>query len=563
MGEKKERDWKGSSLKSEDPHQLAEDFTIQFRRARNSEEKKLLAGQVVSALEDIAHQSENAQDLYDIADIFYAVGNLVELVDMEQAREIYLHSLNTWREVLKSPYVLGKFYELGEIHVNMARIYGEKLGDRVEEHTHLHEAIILIAQEALLMESLGNFAKAAQIYYLAGELYGRVEDWEIAVQSFNVAMEMAKETKNFRLLFNTVESLVKLYRKLDHAENSSSLVYDTIEILLNESEIVTTPDAELQLAEIFQFVKKLHYMVGEQVEFEYFAKKEAAEYIQLAKKKKIENDLAKAATLYRGAALCFREINQHIDAGSCFHLAANTFKTTDQFASAADNYLDAARSFDHAKNLQKAADLLTEAGNCYIEVGNYDDAVDAFSTAFDLLDGMPGTENSNIKSQLGHKTAIVLSQVAQLHADKSEFIIAATLFLEAAVFLRRIGADWDTFILPLLRASSVHYWNAFSSELKGDPSASTGLWGLQAAVGAWTTGDTDLPEKANLKITLRMDLKHQAQVLEILQVLAKAVEEKNHDFIAQLSEIARIFFEESPELKKLCLFLEERIGELS
>jgi hypothetical protein len=175
---------------------------------------------------------------------------------------------------------------------------------------------------------------------------------------------------------------------------------------------------------------------------------------------------------------------------------------------------------------------------------------------------VPGTENSNIKEQLGHKTAIVLSQVAQMHADKGESPLAAALFLEAAVFLRRVGAGWDTFILPLLRASSQHYWNAFSRELKGEPSATTALWGLQAAVGGWVTSDSDMPEKVNLKLTLNMELKNKPRVLEILQVLSRAVEEHNRDFIGQLSEIARIFYEESPELKKLCLFLEERITDI-
>ena len=302
MADKPVDDSNISTLRAENSHEIVENFTTRFRQANNPTEKNSLVSQLVETLKKIDHQSESAQDLYDLAENLYFAGEVVEDFN-EQAMETYKDSLEIWQRLLESLYLLGKFYEIAEIHINIARIFGEKLDNQIDERMHLHEAIILFIQEAQLSESLGNSARAAQIYFIIGDLYRRVEDWDAAILSFSLSTKMAKALGNLRLFFNATENLARIYRKIGKEEEFSMLLSDAVDTLLNEAEQLQDSNNEVQMAEIYQFIKKVNLLAGNMEESGYFSKKEAAEYIKLAKSAVKENQLPKAGALYRGALM--------------------------------------------------------------------------------------------------------------------------------------------------------------------------------------------------------------------------------------------------------------------
>jgi len=554
---------KKSFLRAEDPLLLGEEFTKLFQTVKESTQKKALTNEMLTKLTEISQRSQSAHDLYDVAEIFYSTGNLVEKNDETLAKNFFKGSLDTWSIILNSPQLLGKFSEIAQIHLNIARILKDKFADSAVESQHLSAAIQLFLQEIRLMESLGNVPKVAQLYYAIGELYLRTGEIQSALDSFSAVQTIAKEIQYSRLLFNSVEMQAQIYKKSGQKEVLINLVNDAIEILLSETtETREPPSNELHIPEIYQFVKKLYLLIDNPREFKQYAKKEANEYIKIAKKKIKEGNVGEGASLYRGAALCFREIDQHIDAGSCFHLAANLFHEAKHNESTEENYLDAAREFEKAKNPEKAADLCSLAANAFIERKQYDSAIDCLSNAFDLIDETPGTENSKIKEQVGHKVAILLSQVAQMRADHKNYSLAGILFLEAAVFLRRVNADWGTFLLPQIRLAVQNFYNAFLNGIKnpviGD---SVAAWGIQAAIGSWSIGNTELPEEVLLKLTISIKIPHRGEALELLQTIATLLDEGSHDLFSGLSKGTREFLNNSPELQKLGLFLEERIPE--
>ena len=172
-------------------------------------------------------------------------------------------------------------------------------------------------------------------------------------------------------------------------------------------------------------------------------------------------------------------------------------------------------------------------------------------------------ENIDSKTQLGHKVAIIYSQVTQMRADQGNYAAAGTLFLESAVFLRRVNAKWETFILPQIRQSTHNFWNAFVKNLKCDPrSPSAALLGILAALGGWVVGERSYPEKIHLKLTINLELPMREIAMEFLQVFSNSVEERTYDLIILLSNEARDIYDQSPELKKLGLFFEEKLQEL-
>ncbi len=555
---------KKSIFRAEDPLQIGEDFIKRLQGIKDLDQKRGHARELLKKLQEIVQKNQSAQDLYDVAETFYSTGNLIEKIDIQIAADFFQNSIETWEKIVISPQLMGKFSEIGQVHLNIARIFKEKFSNSTKEIQHLQNAIQLFLQDIQLMSSLGNVPKVAQLYYTLGELYLRIDQEGNALKFFKEAATIAKEIQYSRLLFNSVEMQAKLYRKNGQDEAYTNLIKGAIEDLLDEiTEKTESPPNELHVAEIYQFVKKLYLLLDDQVEVIIHCKKEANEYIKYAKKKQKEENLNEGASLYRGAALCFREIKQHVDAASCFHLAANLFQNAKQNESAEENYLDAASEFEKAKNLEKAADLYCTAANIFIESKRYDEAIDAFSNAFDLLDGTPGTENSKKKEQLGHKAAILLSQVAQMRADHGNFPLAGILFLESAVFLRRVNADLGTFIVPQLRQSVQNFHTAFLNGLK--PTGiedSVAAWGVQTAIGGWILGSPDLAEEIHLKITLAPQMPHHGEALEVLQVINAAMEEHTHDIFFGLSNGTRKFFEGYPELKKFGLFLEERIPEL-
>ncbi len=552
-----------SILRGQDPLQMGEEFGKKIQSIKDLEQRRVQAREFLKILLEIVQKEQSVHNLYDVAETFYSTGNQIEKLDIKLASEYFQKSLDTWEKIVSSPQLLGKFSELGQIHLNIARICREKFSNSAKENQHLEEAIHLFLQDIQLMSSLGNIPKVAQLYYTLGELYIRIDQAPNALKFFKEAASIAKEIQYSRLLFNSIEMQAKLYRSNGQDEKHTNLINQGIEDLLDEvTEIKGPPLNELRVAEIYQFVKKLYSLLDNPLEFSHYSKKEANEYIKLAKKKQKEGNLNECASLYRGAALCFREINQHVDAGSCFHLAANFFHTGKQNDSSEENYLDAAREFERAKNLEKAADLYHSAAEISIERRNYDAAIDAFSIAYDLIDGTPGTENSKKKEQLGHKTAILLSQVAQMRADHGNFPLAGILFLEAAVFLRRVNADWSTFLLPQLRLAVQNFHNAFLNGLKSSIiEDSVAIWGVQTAIGGWIMGNPDLPEEINLKITVTAKMPHRTEALDLLQVISTAMEEHTHEFFSGLRNETKKFFESSPELKKLGLFLEEKSPE--
>ncbi len=555
---------KKSTLRGEDPLQIGEEYIKKFQGVKDLNQKRVHARELRKKLNELGQKSQSVQDLYDIAEMFYSSGNLIEKFDIQIASGFFQDCIETWSKVVASPQLLGKFSEIGQIHLNIARIFKEKFSNTTMENEHLQKAIPFFLQDIQLMGTLGNIPKVAQLYFTVGGLYLRIDQAANALKCFKEAASIAKKIQYSRLLFNSVEMQAQLYEKDGSEEAYSNLINETIEDLLTEiTDKNESPKNELHIAEIYQFVKKLYSLLDNQVEFEHYSKKEANEYIKDAKKKQKEDNLNESASLYRGAALCFREIKQHVDAGSCFHLAANLFQNANQKESAEENYLDAAQEFEKAKNPEKAADLNCTAASIFIERKRYDEAIDAFSNAFDLLEGTPGTENSKKKEQLGHKTAILLSQVAQMRADHGNYPLAGILFLESAVFLRRVNADWNTFLIPQLRQSVQNFHTAFLNGLKPPViEDSVAAWGVQVAIGGWVLGNPELSEEIHLKLTMAARIPHQKEALDVLQVINAAMEDHAHEFFSALSNDAKKFFEGSPELKKFGLFWEERITEL-
>ena len=148
------------------------------------------------------------------------------------------------------------------------------------------------------------------------------------------------------------------YEEIDDYNKSQDVILEGVEFFSNLATKLEEINENLTLAQIYQILKNLYKILAEEENYINFSKKEAGAYIDLAETiEKNSENYHKIARYYRGAGLCYQEIeNNLIECASCFVLAGNFSEKIEDYSHAAMNFFDGANIFkelNHTNILKK------------------------------------------------------------------------------------------------------------------------------------------------------------------------------------------------------------------
>ena len=298
-----------------------------------------------------------------------------------------------------------------------------------------------------------------QNYQNLAELYLRISYNKKAIRYFGLVIDIAKEYLFFDLLSYSYHQISQLYTELGDIDKSNELISDGIEFFNEVFEKYESKNDNLALSQICHVLKKLYKLIDDQEQFIYYSKKEAGSYINLAESitKSVDN-YQKIARYYRGAALCYQEINDNlIESASCFILAGNYSDKAQDFNEAGINFYNAAVTFQELNNLELSYKHFVKAGDCYWKIGNVNDSTESYLNAYDIA-----VEGNLEYNRFGIFNQIIrgLNIIAKEGLKNKQFFTAATLILESIKFYQQLDTAKDFLLNEMVKNVYRYYYRA-------------------------------------------------------------------------------------------------------
>ena len=163
------------------------------------------------------------------------------------------------------------------------------------------------------MKEFNETRKLAQNFENIAGLYLKINDFKKGIKYYLNVVNIAKNYQYFDLLSYSYKQISSCYQELDEIDKSNSIIYDGIEFFSSLFQTFEEKNDNLAISQISQVLKSLFHIIDDEEQFVNYSKKEAGAYINLAERleKKKEN-FYKIARYYRGAALCYQEINNNL-----------------------------------------------------------------------------------------------------------------------------------------------------------------------------------------------------------------------------------------------------------
>ena len=220
-------------------------------------------------------------------------------------------------------------------------------------------------------------------------------------------------------------------------------------------------------AQICQILKNLYKILDDDDRFVKYSKREAGAYIDLAEaiEKKKEN-YHKIARYYRGAGLCYQEIqNNLIECASCFVLAGNYFKKEEDFNQAAVNFFDGANIFKELENFEMGYKHFVKAGDNYWKIDNLNESTESYLNAYDMA-----VEGNLEFNRFGIFNQIIrgLNKIAEEGLKNKQFFTAATLILEGIKFYEQLEDAKDFLLREMVKNLYRYYYKAANLKKIGE-----------------------------------------------------------------------------------------------
>ena len=298
------------------------------------------------------------------------------------------------------------------------------------EKKYILNAISYIRQESKVLKEFNEIKKLLQNYQNLAELYLRISYYKKAIRYFSLVINIAKECLFFDLLSYSYQLIAQSYQELGEIKKSNDLISDGIEFFNGIYEKYDDNNDFLTISQICHVLKKLYKLIGDKDQFTNFSKKEAGSYINLAESiNKKEENYQKIAGYYRGAALCYQEINNNlIESASCFILAGNYSEKIEDYNEAGANFYNAAITFREINNPELSYKHFVKAGDSYWKIGNVNDSTESYLNAYDIA-----VESSLEYNRFGIFNQIIrgLNIIAKEGLKNKQFFTAASLILES------------------------------------------------------------------------------------------------------------------------------------
>lgn len=411
----------------------------------------------------ISKEIAESGEYYDAGEFLYSVAELLEDLDYSLALKLYEHNIELWKKQIEDFKIQAKLHEVAEIYLKISDIYAEKFQNFELEKDNLFKTINFLKQEGDLLKEFNEMKKLIQNYQNIADLYFKLNDFENGIRFYLNVIEIGKHFKYYDLLFHSYQQVYSCFLELDNYNEANKIILGGIEFfetLLDELENneLDEKNDNLGIAQTCQTCKRLYEILNDKEQYANYSKKEAGAYINLAESiEKTEENYQKIATYYRGAALCYQEINNLIESASCFVLAGNYSERIGNYNKSALNFFNAANNFKELNNFELSYKHFIKAGDNYWKINDVNQSTENFLNAYDIaIEGRLEFNRFGIFSQIIRG----LNKVAKEGLKNKQFYTAATLILESIKFYEQLDTAKDFLLREMVRNVYKYYYRA-------------------------------------------------------------------------------------------------------
>ncbi len=418
---------------------------------------------IQNAIEDsiiIANETADSGEFFEAGELLFSVTELLQSIASFQSTKLNKLIIKFWEKQISSFKLQGKLHEVAETFLRIAELY-EKLNDSKLYKKNLLNSINFLKQESKILKDFDDIRKLAQNYENIAELYLKTQDFKNSKKFYLNVINIAKDYQYFDLLSYSYKQVASCYQELDEINKSNDIIYDGIEFFSRLFQSFEEKNDNLAISQISQVLKSLYQLINEEEQFISYSKKEAGAYINLAERlrlEKNEENYHKIATYYRGAALCYQEINNNlIESASCFVLAGNYSEKVKDYNEAATNFFNAAVTFKELNNLEMTYKHYVKAGDNYWKIENVNDSTESYLNAYDIA-----VEGGLEYNRFGIFNQIIrgLNIIAKEGLKNKQFYTAATLIMESIKFYQQLDTAKDFLVNEMVKNVYRYYYRA-------------------------------------------------------------------------------------------------------
>ncbi|MHA1234327.1 MAG: hypothetical protein ACTSO6_11845 [Promethearchaeota archaeon] len=454
------------------------------------EDEKEKTDQIQNIIDDFittANEISESGEYFEAGEFLFSIAELLEELASFRSVKLYKLTIKYWNNEVSSFKLQGKLHEVAEIFLRISDIY-EKLEEPKSYKKNLLGSIDYLKRESKLLLEFGETRKLAQNYENIAGLYIKVENYKNAIKYYLNVIEIAKVYQYYDLLSYAYQKISESYQELDEIDKSNSIIYDGIEFFSKLLQSFEVKNENLAISQIAKVLKSLHHLIDDEEQFIKYSKKEAGAYINLAERlEKRSENYYKIARYYRGAALCYQEINNNlIESASCFVLAGNYNEGIQEFNDAAINFFNAAVIFKELNNLEMTYKHYVKAGDNYWKLKNANDSTESYLNAYDIA-----VEGGLEYNKFGIFNQIVrgLNIIAKEGLKNKQFYTAATLIMESIKFYQQLDTAKEFLVNEMVKNVFRYYYKA--ANLKNIGSSHIVQSYVMAAISSILTGNID------------------------------------------------------------------------
>jgi len=428
--------------------------------------KKKSIQRIVKISIQFSNEIAKSEDYFEAGEFLYSAAEILEEQDFSNGLELYKHNIKLWEKLLDSLKIQAKLHESAEIYLKISDIYAEKLGDIKAQKSNILKSIDYLIQEINLIKDFSIIGKIearklTQNFQNIAELYFKLSNFKKAINFYKKVIELAKIYDYYDILSFSYQQIALCYEELDDYDQSKNIILEAVDFFSELYQKFEEKNENLALSQINQILKNLYKLSDDNDQYIYYSKKEAGSYIDLAEglEKKREN-YQKIARYYRGAGLCYLEIeNNLIECASCFVLAGNYSEKIEEYDEAAVNYSDAANVFKELNHLQMAYKHFIKAGDDFWKISNLNQSTESYLIAYDLaVEGNFEFDRFGIFNQIVRG----LNKIAKEGLKNKQFFIAASLILESIKFYEKLDTAQDILLRDMVNNVYKYYYKAAS-----------------------------------------------------------------------------------------------------
>ncbi len=516
-----------------------EHLSIKISKVENIKNLREKFGLILTIVEDariFAKDLAESKEFEEAGEFLCSVAEIIEELNSSQAYKLYKLSIDFWEKQINSYKLQAKFHEIAEIYKRLADLYSEKFKNKKLEKKYILNAISYMRQESKLLKEFNEIRKLLQNYQNIAELYLRISYYKKAIRYFSLVIDIAKEYLFFDLLSYSYQQIAKSYQDLGEIKKANDLISDGIEIFNEIYEKYDKKNDHLALSQIFHVLKNLYKLIDDEDQFINFSKKEAGSYINLAERIiKNEDNYQKIAGYYRGAALCYQEINKNIiESASCFILAGNYTEKIEDYNEAGANFYNAAVTFRELNNNELSYKHFVKAGDCYWKIGNVNDSTESYLNAYDIA-----VEANLEYNRFGIFNQIIrgLNIIAKEGLKSKQFFTAATLILESIKFYQQLDTAKDFLVNEMVKNVYKYYYRAANIKKIGYSHIVQSY--ILAAISSVLNGRIKKAQKILSEIEIKGNTaKRYVELVEM--IIERVIEGKSVDFNSLPYHIQRI-----------------------